>query len=77
MELTLLGAVAALGAGFIVVATLVLFAMHATDALPSGSMQIDVDQKAGDAVTFRLRRTPRIRQIEAGAQAGEPTRRAA
>lgn len=77
MELTLLGVIATLGASFVVVATLVLFTLHAADAWRPGSKQTDVDQKAGDAVAFRLHRTPRIRQVEAGAQGEEPTRRAA
>jgi hypothetical protein len=77
MELTLLGAVATLGASFVVVATLVLFAFHAADAWRPGSKKIDVSQKAGDAVAFRLHHSPQIRQVEAGVQGEEPTRHAA
>ena len=77
MELTLLGAVATLGASFVVVATLVLFTLHAADAWRSGSAKIDVDQLAGDAVAFRLQRTPQIRQVAAGEYDEEPTRCAA
>lgn len=77
MELTLLGAVAALGASFIVVATLVLFAMHATETWRPGSKEINVNQQADDRIALRMQRTPQIRQVGAGVQAEEPTRRAA
>ncbi|MGL6222626.1 MAG: hypothetical protein ACRC6L_03485 [Steroidobacteraceae bacterium] len=77
MEFTLLGTVAALGASFVVVATLVLFTLHAVEAWRPGSRKIDVSRKAGGAVSFRLHHSPQIRQVEAGAPDEEPTRRAA
>jgi hypothetical protein len=77
MEFTLLGAIATLGLGFVVVATLALFALHAADAWRSGNRTIDVDQKAVDAVAFRLHHSPQIRQVAAGVQGEGPTRRAA
>ena len=77
MELTLLGAVAMLGASFVVLATLVLFALHAVDAWHPGSKQIDCSQKAGDQRTFRLHQFPQNRQVELGVPDEEPTRRAA
>lgn len=77
MEFTLLGAVATLGASFVVVATLVLFTLHAAEAWRLGSKKIDVSRKADDAVNFRLHRSPQIQQIEADVPGEEPTRRAA
>jgi hypothetical protein len=77
MEFTLLDAVATLGFGFVVLATVVLLTLHAADAWHSGSRKIDVDQKAVDAVAFRLHHSPQIRQVAAGVQGEEPTRRAA
>lgn len=77
MEFTLLGGVATLGASFVVVATLVLFTLHAVDAWRPRSKEIDISLKSVDAVDFRLHHSPQIQQVEAGVQGEEPTRRAA
>jgi hypothetical protein len=77
MELLLLGALAKIGLGFIVVATLALFVLHAIENRTSVATESHSIRKPVDAAGFRLHHFPQVKHVEAGQQAEEPTQRAA
>jgi Ca2+-dependent lipid-binding protein len=77
MEFILLGVLAKIGLGCIVVGTLALLAMHVVENQKPGLTERPLNRKAVDAVDFRLHHFPRVKQPEADDTIEEPTQRAA
>jgi hypothetical protein len=77
MEFILLGVLAMIGLGFIIVATLALLVLHAIENQKPGVSEGRSRRKAVAAVDFRLHHFPRVKQSAADDTIEEPTQRAA
>ena len=77
MEFILLGILAKVGLAFILVATLVLLAMHAVENRKSAWTELSQRRRPVDAVAFRLHHLPSVNPTKADETLEEPAQRAA
>ena len=76
-EFILLGVLAKIGLGCILVGTLALLAMHVAENHKPGSTETRSNRKPLGEADFRLHHFPRVKQPQADATIEEPTQRAA
>ncbi len=77
MENSLMETVGMLGIDVILIATLVLFALHAIDTWRSRRSESDTREKTVHAVDCQVHDFTRVQHAKVAGQEGQPTRRAA